>query len=138
MKLDHSIDFAELYYYETLKTGITLPVLLKIDSLETSVEAKLDTGASHCIFQRIHGEYLGIEIESGELLSFDTVTGSFRAFGHEISIRFLETEVFSKVYFAEEEYFAKNVLGRQGWLDRVKLGLIDYEGKLFLGEYNQS
>jgi len=137
MKLEHSLEFDELYFYNTLKTGIALPVLLKLGSLETSVEAKLDTGASHCIFQRIHGEYLGLEIEKGELLSFETVTGDFRAFGHEISVKVLETEFFSTVYFAENENFAKNVLGRNGWLDRVKLGLIDYEGKLLLSEYNK-
>jgi hypothetical protein len=137
MKSGHQLEFDELYFYNTLKTGITLPVLLRLDALKTSVEAKLDTGASHCIFQRFHGEYLGLEIEKGELLSFETVTGSFRAFGHEVSMKVLETEFLSTVYFAENENFAKNVLGRQGWLDRVKLGLIDYEGKLFLGEYNK-
>lgn len=135
MKSEHIIDFDKLYLYDTLKTGITLPVLLKIKSLETSVQAKIDTGASHSIFERIHGEYLGLEIETGDLLSFSTVTGSFRAFGHELSIQFLETEIYTKIYFAEDENFRKNVLGRQGWLDRVKFGLIDYEGKMFLSEY---
>jgi len=28
-------------------------------------------------------------------------------------------------------------LGRIGWLDRVKLGLIEQEGKLFLSRYNK-
>jgi len=32
-------------------------------------------------------------------------------------------------------YFDCKVLGRIGWLNRVKLGLIDQEGKLFLSEY---
>ena len=31
----------------------------------------------------------------------------------------------------------KGVLDRQGWLDRVKLGLIDYEGKLLLSAYRE-
>lgn len=137
MKIEHSLNFDKLYLYNTLKTGVTLPVLLKLDSLQTSVEAKIDTGASHCIFERIHGEYLGLEIESGDLLSFATATGNFRAYGHEVSVKFSETESFTKVYFAESENFRKNILGRNGWLDRVKLGLIDYEGKLFLSEYNK-
>jgi hypothetical protein len=50
-------------------------------------------------------------------------------------INVLGVELFSTVYFAEEESFTRNVLGRQGWLDHVKLGLIDYEGKLLLSEY---
>jgi hypothetical protein len=49
----------------------------------------------------------------------------------------VDIETVSTVYFAKEESFTRNVLGRVGWLDRVKLGLIDYEGKLFLSEYNK-
>ena len=135
MKSENTIDFEEVYHYDTLKTGITLPVSLLNNSLETSVQAKIDTGASHSIFQRIHGEYLGLDIESGDLLIFSTVMNNFRAFGHELYIRFLDIEIYAKVYFAEDENFTKSVLGRQGWLDRVKFGLIDYEGKLFLSEY---
>lgn len=32
--------------------------------------------------------------------------------------------------------FPRNVLGRQGWLNQVRLALIDYDGKLFLSHYN--
>jgi hypothetical protein len=28
------------------------------------------------------------------------------------------------------------VLGRVGWLNRVRLGLIDYDGRLFLSAYD--
>ncbi len=136
MKSENTIDFEEVYHYDTLKTGITLPVSLLNNSLETSVQAKINTGASHCIFQRIHGEYLELDIESGDLLTSSTVMNNFRAFGHELYIRFLDIEIYAKVYFAEDENFTKSVLGRQCWLDRIKLGLIDYEGKLFLSEYN--
>lgn len=40
------------------------------------------------------------------------------------------------VYFADDPQFGRNVLGRQGWLDCVQLGLIDYDGKLYLSDYN--
>jgi hypothetical protein len=49
----------------------------------------------------------------------------------------LGIETVSTLYFAKEEFFTRNVLGRQGWLDRVKLGLIDYEGKLLLSAYGE-
>jgi hypothetical protein len=48
----------------------------------------------------------------------------------------MNIETVSTVYFAKDESFTRNVLGRQGWLDRVKLGLIDYEGRLFLSKYD--
>jgi hypothetical protein len=47
----------------------------------------------------------------------------------------LGIETVATVYFAESDYFDRNVLGRIGWLDRVKLRLIEQEGKLFLSEY---
>ncbi len=137
MKSVHSLEFDELYSYDTLKTGITLPVFLISGEFETGVEAKVDTGASHSIFARIHGENLGLEIESGEPLNVGTVRESFRVFGHELTIRFLDIELYTKIYFAEDEFMKRSVLGRQGWLDRVKLGLIDYEGKLLLGAYDK-
>jgi hypothetical protein len=137
MKSVHTLTFDELYDYNTLKSGITLPVLLSSGEFEIRVDAKLDTGASHSIFAGVHGENLGFEIESGELLTVNTVRESFRVFGHELTIRFLDMEFDTKIYFAEDETMRRSVLGRLGWLDRVKLGLIDYEGKLLLSAYGE-
>jgi hypothetical protein len=130
-----TIEFSTIHHYDTIKTGITLPATLGYNSLTIDFEAKLDTGSSHCIFAREYGENLGLEIESGTLEKFGTATVGFYAYGHEVMLSVLEVENYSTVYFAKEESFARNVLGRLGWLDRVKLGLIDYEGKLLLSAY---
>ena len=132
-----AIEFATIHEYDTLKTGITIPVTLGYNSLTVDFEAKLDTGSSHCIFERRFGENLGLEIENGTLEKFGTATVGFIAFGHEVEISFLDISVYTTVYFAKEESFTRNVLGRQGFLDRVKLGLIDYEGKLLLSAYGE-
>jgi hypothetical protein len=133
----HAIEFSELFEYDTLKTGITMPVTLEHGSLTIDVEAKVDTGSSHSIFSRKYGEQIGLEIENGSLEKFGTATSPFFAYGHEIVISVLDIRTVATVYFAKEESFTRNVLGRQGWLDRVKLGLIDYEGKLFLSAYGE-
>lgn len=65
-----------------------------------------------------------------------TATGAFRAYGHEVEMETLGINVVSTVYFAESEFFDRNVLGRIGWLDRVKLGLIDSESLLYLSPYS--
>ncbi len=39
---------------------------------------------------------------------------------------------------AFQNWMERDILGRQGWLDCVKLGVIDYEGRLILSEYNAS
>jgi hypothetical protein len=40
------------------------------------------------------------------------------------------------VYFAADEHIKKNLLGRIGWLDRVRIGLIDYDHEIYLGPYD--
>ena len=131
------LSFDKTYFYKTLESGITVPIILRLDGTAVEFEAKVDTGAENCIFERRHGETLGLQIESGAEQIFSTATGIFVAYGHELTIGVLDIETVSTVYFAKEENYTRNVLGRQGWLDRVKLGLIDYEGKLFLSEYNK-
>ena len=129
--------FDKIYKYNTLENGITVTAKLFSGTTFIEVRTKIDTGAAHCIFERKHAERLGINVESGELLTFATAVGTFLAFGHEINLSVLDIETTSTVYFAADENFARNVLGQTGWLDRVKLGLIDYEGKLFLSSYNE-
>lgn len=133
----YAIEYSAIYEYNTLETGISLPVSLRYGSFAVNFEARLDTGSSHCISARSLGENLDLEIESGIQQAFSTAVGSFKAYGHELMISVLGIETVSTVYFAAEEFFTRNVLGRQGWLDRVKLGLVDYEGKLFLNSYNE-
>ncbi len=55
--------------------------------------------------------------------------------GYELILAVLSIKIVSTVHFAESDSLDKNVLGSIGWLDRVKLGLIEQEGKLFLSEY---
>ena len=135
--MPENLEFDEVYQYDTLKTGITVVVKIYFGNEVREINAKIDTGAENCIFERKHGERLGIEIESGREQIFSTATANFTAYGHELKLSVLGIETVSTVYFAKEEWFTRNVLGRQGRLDRVKLGLIDYEGKLFLSEYNE-
>ena len=39
------------------------------------------------------------------------------------------------VYFAEDENFKRNVLGKRGGLGNLQIGIIDYDGKLYLSRY---
>lgn len=97
--------------------------------------AKLDTGAAYCIFERKYGEMLGLEVESGRLQRFRTVVGAFAAYEHEVTIQTLGIEFPSVVYFAQDAGFSRNFLGRSGWLDRVRIGIIDYDRILFVSPY---
>ena len=130
-----SLNFEKSVLYDAGKVGITIDVSIQLGSSTTDFTAKIDTGAEACIFERIYGEQIGIEIESGEPQSFSTATGSFMTYGHSIT---LTTEGFtfdSYVFFAANEHFRKNVLGRYGWLNWLIIGINDYDGKLYLSNY---
>ena len=53
-----------------------------------------------------------------------TATGAFTAYGHEITLTVMELEWRATVYFAEPEDFPVSVVGRVGFLDRLKVGLV--------------
>lgn len=129
------LSFDILREYDVEKPGILVPVVLQNEGIKAGFDAKLDTGATHCVFQRLYGELLNLQIEQGYRRSFNTVTGSFIAFGHEVTMFVADLQFKVMVYFAQDYSFSKNLLGRRGFLGLVRLGLIDYEGKLFLSRY---
>ena len=128
----HIIEFEKLIEYDAGKVGIPVDVELRLGNNSVTFQAKIDTGATFCIFERIQGELLGLTIENGLLERIKTANGSFVAFGHQVTMMTEDFEFDSFVFFAQEDSFTKNVLGRIGWLDRVTIGLNDYEGKFYL------
>src|SRR5207253_295824 len=121
--MEYPLSFEQMSHYNTSKDGIAVGVTLTVGNLFTLCEAKVDTGAACCIFERALGENLGLDIERGLSQSIGTVTGSFVAYGHEVRLSVLGIEFETFVYFAADEIFTRNVLGRRGWLDRIKLGI---------------
>lgn len=112
-----TIEFDILHEYSLFEVGITVDLILQSGNLKVDVVAKIDTGSTYCVFERHHGEGLDLEIENGTPIEIGTATGTFRAYGHELTLSVLGIETVSTVYFAESEYFDRNVLGRIGWLD---------------------
>ena len=129
------LEFDFSHQYSLLEIGIAVEATLQNGDFSVEIDAKIDTGSTFCVFERHYGERLDLDVEAGTPIEIGTATGSFRAFGHELTLTVLGIETVSTVYFAESDYFDRNVLGRIGWLDRVKFGLIEREGKLFLSEY---
>ena len=83
------LEFNVLREYSLFKVGITVEAILNKNSLRVDVEAKIDTGSTYCIFERHHGEGLDLDIEGGTLVDISTATGSFRAYGHELTLTVL-------------------------------------------------
>ncbi len=133
-----SLNFTHLIEYDAGLSGITLEVLLKLGEKTVQTPVKIDTGSSECVFAREIGEEIGLEIESGQEIYISTATGMFATFRHPVILSVMAYEFDVYAYFAGDENFTRNVLGRHGFLDRIILGLIDYEGKLFLNRYDLS
>ncbi len=133
-----SLNFDERFDYPHDKQGINLSVKISKESmLPVSVQAKLDTGSTFCIFQTHYAQMLGLELEKGDVELVRTATGKFIAHGHEVTLNVGNLEWEATVYFAADEFFPINVLGRIGFLDRLKIGLVDYEQLLYLTSYNE-
>ena len=133
----HSLSFSTLHRYETSLPGIVVPVELQIADRRVKIpDTRLDTGATHCIFKKEYGELLGLDVEAGVEERFGTASGPFIGFGHELTLCALGFEFAAIVYFADLKY-PRNVLGRFGWLQQMRIGIIDYDGKLFVSRYDE-
>ena len=131
----HQLTFEKLAEYDAGKLGITVEASLKLNQESVIFEAKIDTGSTNCIFERQIGEQLGLKIEEGLPKYIGTATGRFLTYEHDVTLSVLGYDFDILACFAENESFNKNILGRYGFLMQAKLGLVDYEGKLFLSKY---
>ena len=130
-----SLAFDAAHHYIEALDGIEVPITLCIGRQSVELLAKLDTGAAHCIFERKYAEMLGVDGDSGRHQRFRTVAGSFSAYQHEITIQTLGIEFSAVLFFAQDSTFNRNFLGRSGWLDRLRIAIVDYDRMLFVSPY---
>ena len=121
------LEFSRVYSYANEDNGIAVPVVLRSGTNKVHLAASIDTGAAFCLFGAELAGSFGLDLTSGVPKRFRTANSSFEAFGHEIEISVLGVVTYSMVYLFADPSITKNVLGRVGWLDRVRLGLIDHE-----------
>jgi predicted aspartyl protease len=123
-------------YRDPRNGGILVPVELATDCT-IRLAAYVDTGAAECIFEREYAEALGLELPSGVLKRFSTASGGLLiAFGHNVRLSTLGHSVDALVFFADEVQLRRNVLGRQGWLNRLRIGIVHYDSKLYVSDYD--
>ena len=131
----HSFHFTHVHSYRS--DDITVSVELISSGGIVPVLATIDTGASDCLFQREQAEWLNLDIESGEPRVFRTGAGPLQTFGHVVQIAAFDMLFESMVYFFADPGVRKNLLGRNGFLDRIRLGLVHYDRELYLAPYNR-
>lgn len=134
--MPYDFRFETEHEYGDNDLGITVPVTLRFGGEHVDLPAKIDTGSKFCIFQREYGEILGIDIENGSRQEISTAAGTFTAYGHDLSFALLGYEFDGVIYFAEPYNFNRDVLGRHGLIEKLKLCIVDYERKLYLSMYS--
>lgn len=67
----------------------------------------------------------------------ETLTGVFKTYGHEVNLNTLDLVFAVTVYFAADYGLSRNLLGRNGWLQQVNLGLCDYDEMLYISPYDE-
>jgi hypothetical protein len=131
----HRLEFKTSYDYSNEDESIVIPIVLRSGTYQVSVAASVDTGASFCLFGAEIAEALGLDLIKGILKRFRTANSTFEAYGHEIELVALEVATQSVVYFFADPVIDRNVVGRIGWLDRIRLGLVHYDNKIYLAPY---
>ena len=135
----YTVVFTKRHFYDSTLEGIIVDVELSTGGeVPIRLRAKIDTGASDCLCGRQYARLSGLPIEAGYPRTFLTATGTFKAYGHEVSIRVLGIEFTSVLYFFADDAIEKNVLGRRSWLDRVRIGIVDYDSTLYLSPHNEA
>lgn len=118
------LSFTHRETYSSLASGISLETTLRFRELFINCDAKVDTGAEVCLFQRAIGEALEIQIEKGVKKRLETLTGVLTAYGHEVVLETLGLQLQTVVYFAENNEVRRNLLGRQDGCSSFGLELL--------------
>ena len=133
----YQLTFTRAHDYSGDDESIVIPVVLRVGARQFPVAASVDTGASFCIFGTEIAEALGLDLTSGIHKRFRTANSGFAAYGHEVELVAFGVATQSMVYFFADPTIDKNVLGRIGWLDRVRLGLVHHDNKIYLSPYDR-
>lgn len=134
---DYRQTYSRRHVYSS--TGaIAVPITLKSDSTtHVDLIGKLDTGSTFCVFERIHADMLNLDLASGMRQRIATATGVFHAYGHLTTLSAFDYEWDAMVYFAEDESFRLNILGCIGFLDHLRVGIVDYDQTFYCGLYDE-
>jgi len=46
-------------------------------------------------------------------------------------------EIHSMAFFFADPNIKKNVLGRHGWLERLRIGIVDHDQMLYVADYDE-
>jgi len=115
-----------------------LPVTLKNEDKKITIQALIDSGADHNIFNAEIGEILGIDVKSGKKLYFWGTSGQKQlAYYHDIGIEIggLEYECYCGFSY-DINHLPYGLLGQNDFFKKFKI-LFDYSKERFEVNLNE-
>jgi hypothetical protein len=130
------LSFDSQHKYANREGPLNVRTILSMGAQQVHCVAAIDTGATVCLFQREIGEALDLDLEAGPFIQLSTLTGTLRAYGHEVTLQTFDVVLQTTVYFSATHGLERNLLGRIGWLQQVKLGIVDHDERIYLNHYD--
>jgi hypothetical protein len=131
-----SLDFDVDLEYEETSAGMLVPIRLIHGDRSVELSAWLDTGAADCLFDRFYADILGLA-GSGVERDYRTVTGSFKAFGHEVTIETLGLQWPALGVFLHYGKSRPRICRSPRLAGSSPPCIVHYEQRLFLGQYGR-
>lgn len=136
----HMLSLSSAHSYGHLARSaraVIVQITLRANDTETiSLQTRVDSGSSFCVFGRQWADLLGLDWEAGEPLKISTAAGTFYAHLHEVTIKLLEFKWTALVAFAEWDTLppspSRDVLGLNGFFDRFLVAIDDNVEMLYL------
>ncbi len=133
-----NFSFSTPIHLDEDESGIYVTALLSVAGREVEINGYLDTGAAYCVIPRWAGERLGLNVESGQSITMRTGGGPMPTYLHYATIT-ISTLTFEDVPICVAKYsaFDRCLLGRAGWLQKVRMNLITYDNVVYLNLHDQ-
>jgi hypothetical protein len=136
--MQHQLSFSSLLNINQDQAGLLVPITLSTTDRDIKIEAFLDTGAKYSVLPRWVGEELGLDIEAGIQTDLMTGAGPMPTYLHYLTLTVGDL-AFDDAPICVSKFpeFSRCLLGRGGWIQSVRLGLVAYDDHPFLSLYNE-
>lgn len=87
----------ERHKYEKSESGLAMRTILSTGQRTVNCVARIDTGATACLFQRELAELLELDLEGGHHIVLATLAGTLPAWGHEVTLQTFNLALYTTV-----------------------------------------
>ena len=109
-----------------------IPIKLVSNDIIVDTLAYLDSGASVSLFRSDIANQMNIDIEDGEKIHLEGISGKIAVYVHRLKIMIADIEFILKVGFSEEYVASFNPLGRDNFFAKFIVTFDEIKRKIIL------